>query len=103
MLASVLRTPIAAETSIAIMRAFVIMRKYISKDLIEQKYINNLVIKHDEDIKLLQESFNKLEEKKKDNEIYFNGQIYDAYSKIVDILKEEHDKIIIIDNYAVIL
>ncbi len=100
MLASVLRTPIASGVSIAIMRAFVIMRKYISDDLIQQKYINNLVIKHDEDIKLLQESFHKLEEKKKNNEIYFNGQIYDAYSKIVDILKEATSNIIIIDNYA---
>ncbi len=100
MLASVLRTPVAAKVSVSIMRAFVIMRKYISNELIEQKYINNLVIKHDEDIKLLQESFKKLEEKKKDNEIYFNGQIYDAYSKIVDILKAAHDNIIIIDNYA---
>ncbi len=99
MLASVLRTQVAAKVSISIMRAFVIMRKYISNDLI-QKYINNLVIKHDEDIKLLQESFNKFEKNKKENEIYFNGQIYDAYSKIVDILNEAHNNIIIIDNYA---
>ena len=74
MLASVLRTSIAANVSISIMRAFVMMRKYISNELIEQKYINNLVIKHDKDIKLLQESFDKFEEKKKNNEIYFNGQ-----------------------------
>ena len=100
MLASVLRTPVATKVSVSIMRAFVIMRKYISNELIEQKYINNLVIKHDEDIKLLQDSFNKFEEKKKENEIYFNGQIYDAYSKIIDILKEARDNIIIIDNYA---
>ena len=100
MLASVLKTPVASKVSINIMCAFVLMRKYISNELIGQKYINNLVIKHDEDIKLLQESFNKFEEKTKDNEIYFNGQIYDAYSKIVDIFKEAHDNIIIIDNYA---
>ena len=100
MLASVLRTPVAAKVSVNIMHAFVIMRKYISNELIEQKYINNLVIKHDEDIKLLQESFNKFEEKKKYNEIYFNGQIYDAYSKIVDIFEYAQDNIIIIDNYA---
>ncbi len=100
MLASVLRTPIATKVSVSIMRAFVIMRKYISNELIEQKYINNLVIKHDEDIKLLQDSFNRFEEKKKENEIYFNGQIYDAYSKIVDILNDAHNNIIIIDNYA---
>lgn len=53
MLSSVLRTSIVAKISIDIMRAFVAMRKYISSNLIEQKYINNMVIKHDEDIKLL--------------------------------------------------
>ncbi len=100
MLATVLKSNVATKVSIAIMDAFVMMRKYISNDFIQQKYINNLVIKHDQDIKLLQESFNKFEEKKKDNEIYFNGQIYDAYSKIIDILKEARDNIIIIDNYA---
>ncbi len=100
MLATILKSTVATQVSIAIMDAFVLMRKYISNELIEQKYINNLVIKHDEDIKLLQESFNKFEEKKKDNEIYFNGQIYDAYSKIIDILKDARDNIIIIDNYA---
>ncbi len=100
MLATILKSDVAIHVSIAIMDAFVMMRKYISNEFIQQKYINNLAIKHDEDIKLLQESFNKFEEKKKYNEIYFNGQIYDAYSKIVDILKEAHDNIIIIDNYA---
>ena len=38
MLASVLRTPVATKVSVSIMRAFVIMRKYISNELIEQKY-----------------------------------------------------------------
>ena len=100
MLATILKSSVATQVSIAIMDAFVMMRKYISNELIQQKYINNLVIKHDEDIKLLQESFTKFEEKKKDNEIYFNGQIYDAYSKIVDIFKYAHNDIIIIDNYT---
>ena len=85
MLASVLKTDIAVQMSVNIMRAFVKMRKYISTNLIEQKYINNQVLKNTEDIKLLQESFNKLNEKQKVNEIYFNGQIFDAYSKILEI------------------
>ena len=100
MLASVLKTSIAANVSISIMRAFVMIRKYISNELIEQKYINNLVFKHEEDIKLLQKSFDKFEEKRKSNEIYFNGQIYDSYSKILDIIKEAKKELIIIDNYA---
>ena len=100
MLSGIIKSEIAVNISIAIMNVFVLMRKYISNELIEQKYINNLVIKHDEDIKLLQESFDKFEEKRKSNEIYFNGQIYDSYSKILDILKEAKKDLIIIDNYA---
>ena len=100
MLSSVLKTEIAAKVSIDIMRAFVAMRKYISTNLIEQKYINSMVIKHDEDIKLLQETFNKFESKESNNEIYFNGQIYDAYFKIIDIMNDTSEELIVIDNYA---
>ena len=98
MLATVLRTNVAEEVSIRIMDAFVAMRKYIGSNLIEQKYINHLVLEHEDKIKLLETSFEKLETKK--NEIYFNGQIYDAYSKILDILSEAKEEIIIIDGYA---
>ena len=98
MLATVLRTTVAEEVSIRIMDAFVAMRKYIGSNLIEQRYINHLVIEHEDRIKLLETSFEKLETKK--NEIYFNGQIYDAYSKILDILSEAKEEIIIIDGYA---
>ena len=100
MLATVLRTDIASEMSVAIMRAFVTMRKYISTNLLEQKYINNMVLEHDCQIKLLQDSFQKIEEKKKVNEIYFNGQIYDAYSKIQEIFKSANKRLVIIDAYA---
>lgn len=100
MLATILRTEVAVEISIRIMDAFVSMRKYISSNLIEQKYINNLVLEDHNKIKALEISFNKLEEKKKTNEIYFNGQIYDAYSKIQEIFKSAIKKLIIIDAYA---
>ena len=49
--------------------------QYIYWDHIPQQYINKLVLEHYSDIKLLQELFDKLEEKKLKNEIYFNGQI----------------------------
>ena len=98
MLATILKSKIAIEVSIRIMDAFVAMRKYIGNNLIEQQYINHLVIEHEDKIKLLETSFEKLETKK--NEIYFNGQIYDAYSKILDILSEAKEEIIIIDGYA---
>ena len=74
--------------------------KYISNNLIEQKYYNDMIVRHDSEIKLLQESFNKFEEKKVINETYYNGQIYDAYSKIIDIFKTAKKELIIIDRYA---
>ncbi len=75
MLATVLRTEIVAQMSVAIMRAFVSMRKYISNNLMEQKYINNLVLENHEKIVTLEDAFKSFEEKRKVNEIYFNGQI----------------------------
>lgn len=100
MLATILRTSVASKMSVAIMQAFVVMRKYISTNLIEQKYINNQVMKNTEDIKLLQASFQKFEEKTEVNTIFFDGQIFDAYSKIQDILKKANKKLIIVDSYA---
>ena len=100
MLATVLHTPVAAEVSVNIMRSFVKMRKYISVNLIEQDNMKNMLIKHDNEIKLLQESFSKLEEKEKINHIFYEGQIYDAYSLLIDIFNEAKKEIIIIDNYA---
>ena len=100
MLATVLRTDVASEMSVAIMRAFVAMRKYISNNLLEQNYINNMLLEHEYKIKLLQDSFQKIEEKKRVNEIYFNGQIYDAYSKIQEIFNSANNNLVIIDAYA---
>lgn len=100
MLSSVLKTEVAARVSVSIMRAFVAMRHYIGNNEYRLSNVESKLIEHDSSIKLLQESFNKFDEKKKINEIYFNGQIFDAYSKILDILKEAKKELIIIDNYA---
>ena len=100
MLATILKTPIAIQVTIQIMDAFVEMRNYINNNLIEQAYINKLVIKDHERINLLEETFYKLEEKTKINSLFFEGQIYDAYSLLIDILNKSNEEIIIIDNYA---
>ena len=100
MLSGILHSNVAIKTSIKIIDTFVAMRKYISSNLIEQKFINNMVLEHENEIKILQQSFDKLESKKLVNEIYFNGQIYDAYSKIIDILSIANNELIIIDSYA---
>ena len=98
MLATILRTNIAENVSIAIMDAFIKMRKYLKENIIEQVFINEMVLRHEKDIKLIQETFDKLEMSK--NQIFFDGQIYDAYSKIIDIMNITRDELIIIDSYA---
>ena len=100
MLSSVLHSEIAISTSIKIMNAFVALRHYIGKNEYRLENVEIKVLEHDKSIKLLQESFQKLEEKKKVNEIYFNGQIFDAYSKIQEIFKQAKDKLVVIDSYA---
>ena len=100
MLATILKTKTAIEISIKIMDAFVLMRHYIGNNEFRLSNVETKLLEHDNSIKLLQETFDKFEEKKKINDIYFNGQIYDAYSKILDIFKETKESLIIIDNYA---
>ena len=48
----------------------------------------------------MEASFSKFEEKRKTTEIYFNGQIYDAYFKIQEIFNSANKSLIIIDAYA---
>ena len=100
MLATILKGKLATSITIAIMDAFVAMKSIINTSLIEQKYINRLVLEHDNEIKLLQESFDKLNIKENNNHIFYEGQIYDAYSLLIDILSKAKKEIIIIDNYA---
>ena len=100
MLSTVLKSNVAVEVSISIMDAFVAMRHYIGNDEYRLSNVETKLIEHDQNIKLLQESFQKLEDKRKINEIYFDGQIFDAYSKILEIFKSANKELIIIDGYA---
>ena len=54
MLATILKSKVATEVSISIMDAFVLMRKYISSSLIEQNYINQLVLDHEERLRMVE-------------------------------------------------
>ena len=100
MLATILKSAVATEVTIRIMDTFVAMKKYISGNLIEQKYINNLVLSDHERIELLEQLFEKFEKKEKLTGIYFNGQIYDAYSRILKIFSEAKKSLTIIDAYT---
>lgn len=98
MLSALLKTNVAIQVSISIINAFVSMRNYISNNLIEQKYINKMVLKHDNDISVLKEAFEKF--KPDNNHIFFEGQIYDAYSFLLNIFEDAKESIVIIDNYS---
>ena len=100
MLAGILKSEPAIKMSLRIVDIFITMKNYINTSLIEQKYFTKLTIKNTEDIKLLQESFNKLNTKESNNHIFYEGQIYDSYSLLIDILSKARKEIIIIDNYA---
>ena len=97
MLATILRTKAAVQISIKIMDAFVEMKKYITNG-ISQNYINNIVFEDRERINMIEKTLNQFEEK--NNHIFYEGQIYDAYSLLVDILNKAEKEIIIIDNYV---
>ena len=96
MLSGLLKSDIAVKVNVQIIDAFVKMRKYISNNLINSE----ILINHENRILRLENTFNKLEEKQKVNTIFFEGQIYDAYSLLIDILNKAKKEIIIIDNYA---
>lgn len=100
MLSGLLRSDVAVKVNIQIIDAFVKMRHYISSNLMENKYLTEQVFENTKNIKLLQESFDKFKDKKVINDIYFEGQIYDSYSKILDIFSKAKSEIIIIDAYS---
>ena len=100
MLATILKSNVATMVSIRIMDTFVAMRHYIGNNEYRLINVEGKIIEHDERIKMLEKTFDKFDEKKKNNEIYFNGQTYDAYSRITDIINEAKKQIIIIDRYA---
>ena len=97
MLATILKTKQATMTSIQIMDAFVSMRRYITNSLLSNNVVEHKLLEHDKRISLFKKTFSNFKEK--NNHIFFEGQIYDAYSVLVDILNKATDKIVIIDNY----
>ena len=97
MISGLLKSDIAVKVNVQIIDAFVKMRKYISNNLYQNEKI---LINHENRLLMLEESFDKLNEKEKINHIFYEGQIYDAYSLLIDILSKSKEEVIIIDNYA---
>lgn len=97
MLATILKSKVATQISIQIMDAFTIMRKYIAENNYEKRIANieTKLIDYDNKFDKLFSNFDN----SIINHIFFEGQIYDAYSLLVDILKESKENIVLIDNY----
>ena len=100
MLSGLLKNDIAIQVSINIMDAFVEMRKFlmVNGQLFER--LTNVEYKLLEHDKKFDKVFDQLQnEENIKQKIFFEGQIYDAYSLIIDIIKKANKKILIIDNY----
>ena len=110
MLSALLKSEIAVKVSINIMKAFIEMRKFIASNgqvferltnveykLLEQ---NKRLTDHEKKFEKVFDELQKNKETEFKQQIFFNGQIYDAYSLIIDIIKTAKEKILIIDNYV---
>ena len=101
MLATILKSKTAIEVSIRIMDTFVKMRHYINynKNLLPRRFLL-LEDKVDENTKRIDELFDKFNPKViTKNSIFFQNDIYDSYSVLLEILNLSREKVIIIDNY----
>lgn len=102
MLATILKSDVATKVSIRIMDTFVKMRHYIkyNEQLLPRKYLL-LEDRVDENTKRIDELFDKFNPKVITNRsIFFKGDIYDAYSVLLEIFDLSKEEIIIIDNYV---
>ena len=101
MLSSVLRSQKAIDVNIQIIRAFIEMRKYISKNLeLFQRLdkVENKLLTYD---KNFEQIFNALEDKTLPTKgIFFEGQVFDAYKFVSELIKSAKESIILIDNYV---
>lgn len=112
MLSSVLRTGVAIQVSIRIMKTFVEMRKYLANNTLILEKLNGLET-HQIESNLRYEAFEKatnerfeqvfdyIEAHKPDNQkIFFDGQIFDAFSLMTDLIRQADKEIILIDGYV---
>ena len=100
MLAGVLKNDIAVKVSINIIKSFIEMRKILAVNGQLFERLTNVEYKLLEHDKKFDKVFDQLQnEENIKQKIFFEGQIYDAYSLIIDIIKKANRKILIIDNY----
>lgn len=100
MLAGVLKNDIAVKVSLNIINSFIEMRRFIASNGQVFERLTNMeykLLEHDKKFDIVFDQLQQEENIKQ--KIFFEGQIYDAYSLIIDIIKKANRKITIIDNY----
>ena len=102
MLSGLLKNDIAVQVSVNIMNAFVEMRKFILNNgqVFERlTKVEYKLLEYDKKFNMVFDELQKDKETEFKQKIFFEGQIYDSYSLIIDIIKRAKAKIVIIDNY----
>jgi hypothetical protein len=101
MLSAVLRSEKAVSVSIQIMNAFVEMRKYLNHHAGLLQRVETIETKLQLNDQNFEKIFTALEQGKPEikQDIFFKGQIFDAYTFVIDLIKKADSELIIIDNY----
>ena len=105
MLASVLHSKVAVQVSINIMRSFVEMRKFVANNALLFEKVSHIELRQLEYQKNTDERFDKVfqyieDHAESEQKIFFDGQIYDAFSLITSIMQKAKKEIILIDGYV---
>ncbi len=105
MLSAVLRSDEAIQVSVNIMNAFVKMRRFLAENALMFDKLNSLELKQLEYQKESNEKFNQIfayisEHEEVGQKIFFEGQIYDAFSLLVSLVGKAEQSIVLIDNYV---
>jgi hypothetical protein len=101
MLSAVIRTPIAIDISLQIIRVFVKMRRLMAENAILFQRLDRVELKQIETDQKFEQVFKALESREKipDKGIFYDGQVYDAWAFVSDIIRSANHSIILIDNY----
>ncbi|WP_421716652.1 ORF6N domain-containing protein [Arcobacter arenosus] len=102
MLSAVLKSKTAIKTSVEIIRTFVNMRKFISNNALIFERLDSLENKQLNTDKKIKTILNAIEDKsiKPKQGIFYDGQMFDAYTFVSDLIRSAKSKIILIDNYV---
>ena len=103
MLSTILRSKNATETSIAIMRAFVSMRRFITTNAALFQRVDSIEYRQMETEKKLDSVLNKIEELSppvSTYELFATGCVWDAYTFLSDMVRKAEKRIVLIDNYV---